>query len=82
MNYKALYEKQKEYINQCNKLMGNWESSHISLIKLRAELSLLEKEKGTDDARIAAGLYLTFGREMEISLSDCERLLAFVNSLK
>ena len=36
--------KLNEYIRKADKLMGNWESSHIELTKLREEISKLESE--------------------------------------
>lgn len=36
--------KLKEYIKKADKLMGNWENSHIELTKLRQEIGLMEDE--------------------------------------
>ena len=39
-----LIHKLKEYIRHCDRIIGNWEQSNITLTKLRREIAALEKQ--------------------------------------
>lgn len=46
-----LIAKMEEYIETSNKLMGNWESSHILLVNIRQEIDRLKKEIEKEEKR-------------------------------
>jgi hypothetical protein len=61
---KQIIEKLKEYIKECDRLMGNWESSHISLVNLRAEISALELQ-GEREKRVKSQIMIMLKLEKQ-----------------